>query len=199
MHRAHPESHAMLAVAWRLGTSGNQVATAMLTSAGLTVSLAIVFTAIVGLAAGWDIKQRRIPNGLALATVLLGTSFALVSRGVTDGAWAALGGAAVGLAVWLPWWWLGMMGAGDVKFFAAAAAWLGPRGALSAALVTALLGGVLAIGWLIARKLVRRIAGGARTVPGAEVVDERRSTVTLPYGVAMALGLGVAAWIPLIR
>jgi len=93
-----------------------------------------------------------------------------------------------------------MMGAGDVKFFAAAAAWLGPRGTLSAALVTALLGGVLGIGWVLARKLARNDAGGANTIaaPG-ERAGERASTVTLPYGVAMALGLGVAAWIPLIR
>ena len=171
----------------------------MLTSAGLTVGLAIVFTAIVVLAAGWDIRQRRIPNELALATVLLGMSFALVTRGVTEGAWGSLAGIAVGLAVWLPWWWLGMMGAGDVKFFAAAAAWLGPRGTLSAALVTALLGGVLGIGWVLARKLVRRDAGGANTIAAGEPAGEQAPTVRLPYGVAMALGLGVAAWIPLIR
>jgi len=171
----------------------------MLTSVRLDAGLTGLFTVLVGLAAGWDIKRRRIPNQLVIGIVLLGVMFALVSRGLPRGAWSAFGGIGVGLAVWLPWWWLGMMGAGDVKFFAAAAAWLGPRGALSAALVTALLGGLLAIGWVVARMLVRRIAGGAGTVSGAEIFDERRSTVTLPYGVAMALGLGVAAWIPLIR
>src|SRR5690348_18269572 len=157
------------------------------------------FTLLLVFAIAWDVRHRRIPNALVIATVSLGIAFALSSLGAKRGAVVAAEGMAVGLALWLPWWWFGMMGAGDVKFFAAAAAWLGPRGALSATLVTALLGGMLAIGWVVARMLVRRIAGGARTVPGAEVVDERRSTVTLPYGVAMALGLGVAAWIPLIR
>ena len=171
----------------------------MLTSASLTAILAILFTALVGLAAGWDIRKRRIPNALVIATVALGTAFALMTRGVTGGAWAALGGVGVGLAVWLPWWWLGMMGAGDVKFFAAAAAWLGPRGALSAALITALLGGLLAIGWAVARKLVSGSADGGETVAVAERPDAPRATATLPYGVAMALGLGLAAWIPLIR
>src|SRR6185312_13734559 len=171
----------------------------MLTSVRLDAGLTGLFTVLVGLAAGWDIKRRRIPNQLVIGIVLLGVMFALVSRGLPRGAWSAFGGIGVGLALWLPWWWFGMMGAGDVKFFAAAAAWLGPRGALSAALVTALLGGVLGIGWALARKLARNDAGGANTIAAGERAGERASSVTLPYGGARALGLGVAAWIPLIR
>jgi hypothetical protein len=51
----------------------------------------------------------------------------------------------------------------------------------------------------VARKLVRRDAGGANTIAADEGAGTRSPAVTLPYGVAMALGLGVAAWIPLIR
>jgi prepilin peptidase CpaA len=157
------------------------------------------FTLLLIFAIAWDLRHRRIPNALVIATISLGLAFALSSLGAKRGAAVAAEGMAVGLALWLPWWWFGMMGAGDVKFFAAAAAWLGPRGALSAALVTALLGGVLGIGWVLTRKLARRDAGGANTIAAGERAGERASTVTLPYGVAMALGLGVAAWIPLIR
>ncbi|HKS96938.1 MAG TPA: prepilin peptidase [Terriglobia bacterium] len=157
------------------------------------------FTLLLVLAIAWDIRHRRIPNALVIATISLGIAFALSTLGVVRGAVVAAEGMAVGMALWLPWWWLGMMGAGDVKFFAAAAAWLGPRGALSAALATALLGGVIGIGWVVARKLVRRDAGGANTIAADECAGERLPAVTLPYGVAMALGLGVAAWIPLIR
>ena len=157
------------------------------------------FTCLMILAASWDMRQRRIPNVLVIATLALGIAFALSTLGVSRGAEVATEGVAVGLALWLPWWWFGMMGAGDVKFFAAAAAWLGPRGALSAALIAALLGGVLGLLWVAARKLGRRDAGGANTIATDERAGERPPAVTLPYGVAMALGLGVAAWIPLIR
>jgi len=157
------------------------------------------FTLLLTFAIAWDVRHRRIPNALVIATISLGIAFALSSLGAKRGAVVAAEGMAVGLALWLPWWWFGMMGAGDVKFFAAAAAWLGPRGALSATLVTALLGGVLGIGWVLARKLVRMDAGGANTIAANERAGDRASIVTLPYGVAMALGLGVAAWIPLIR
>ncbi|HKT08532.1 MAG TPA: prepilin peptidase [Gemmatimonadaceae bacterium] len=157
------------------------------------------FTLLLVLAIASDVRHRRIPNALVVATISLGIAFALSTLGVVRGSMVAAEGMVVGLALWLPWWWFGMMGAGDVKFFAAAAAWLGPRGALSAALVTALLGGVLGIAWVLARKLVRSSAGDGRTVAAEEGAGARRATVTLPYGVAMALGLGVAAWIPLIR
>ena len=122
------------------------------------------FTLLLVFAIAWDLRHRRIPNALVIATISLGLAFALSSLGAKRGAAVAAEGMAVGLALWLPWWWFGMMGAGDVKFFAAAAAWLGPRGALSAALVTALVGGVLGIGWVLTRKLGRRDAGGANTI-----------------------------------
>jgi len=97
-----------------------------------------------------------------------------------------LEGAATGLVVWLPFWALGMLGAGDVKFFAAAAAWLGPRLALYAALLSALLGAMLALGWLFARAY--------RHEPGSSAALQRVDTI--PYGVAMAAGLAINAWYP---
>src|SRR5579872_5048215 len=156
------------------------------------------FTLLLVFAIAWDLRHRRIPNALVIATISLGIAFALSSFGTKRGAVVAAEGMAVGLALWLPWWWFGMMGAGDVKFFAAAAAWLGPRGALGAALITALLGGLIGIGWLAARAIARKKTGAAAST-AADSGAEGRATFTLPYGVAMALGLGVAAWIPLIR
>lgn len=157
------------------------------------------FTLLLVWAIASDVRHRRIPNTLVLATISLGIVFAVMSLGAAPGGAAAVEGLGVGLAFWLPWWWFGMMGAGDVKFFAAAAVWLGPRGALSAALLTALLGGVLAIGWVVVRKRVRKNAGSTNTTAAEERAGGQPPAVTLPYGVAMALGLGVAAWVPLIR
>ena len=61
----------------------------------------------------------------------------------------ALSGLALGFSIWIMFHVAGGMGAGDVKLFAAAAAWLGPGGAWRAALVAALAGGVLSLGALI--------------------------------------------------
>ena len=93
-----------------------------------------------------------------------------------------------------------------MKFFAASAAWLGPRLALDASLISAFLGGVLALVWVV-RRVVE--ANGAMEPPrqsvGAPVIrmssrDENEdavvSRVSLPYGVAMAVGLTLTAWFP---
>jgi len=163
-----------------------------------------VFTLLLVLAVGWDLRHRRIPNVLVIATISLGIAFALTTLGVVRGAVVAAEGVAVGLALWLPWWWFGIMGAGDVKFFAAAAAWLGPRGALGAAVITALFGGILGVCWLVARALAGRRAAPGVAAPashdeGGESVTGGPERASLPYGVAMAIGLGVAAWAPLFR
>jgi prepilin peptidase CpaA len=89
---------------------------------------ATALAAFLTVAAVWDLRQRRIPNPvvawftvLALALAASGGRFA-----------AALAGLAVGLAVLLPAFSAGALGAGDVKFFAAVGVFLGPRLTLSA-------------------------------------------------------------------
>jgi Flp pilus assembly protein protease CpaA len=99
-----------------------------------------------------------------------------------------------------------MLGAGDVKFFAAAAAWLGPRLALEAALTSAVFGGVIALVWLLSRawpsNAKAQIPGVAAdsTRDNCEKVggerDATQRSVSLPYGVAMAAGLAITAWFP---
>ena len=173
----------------------------------LDVASVITFTLLMVVAAGSDARHRRIPNGLVLATVVLGALFATASVGPRDAAVRVLEGSGTGFLMWLPFWGLGMMGAGDVKFFAASCAWLGPRLALNAALASALLGGALAIAWLVWRAGARRAA--ASSVAGIGISEQvereesggggrgaKRQDVTLPYGVAMAAGLAITAWFP---
>jgi prepilin peptidase CpaA len=165
------------------------------------------FSLMMVLSAGWDIRYRRIPNALSLATFTFGV---VVAAGLLDPREAvirALGGAATGFAVWLPIWALGMMGAGDVKFFAAASAWLGPELAIVAALATALFGGALALCWLLWR--ARVASSSCNAIGQADAITRgrfgrcdnpgspeaaRRLSATLPYGVAMAAGLATSAW-----
>ena len=100
-----------------------------------------------------DLMTHRIPNNLlipALAFALLASS---VAGGIT-GLALSLAGMGVGLAMLLPVYALGAMGAGDVKLLAVAGAFLGPHGALMAGLFTFIAGAVLGLFW-IAHRLLR--------------------------------------------
>jgi prepilin peptidase CpaA len=145
-----------------------------------------LLTALLLAACVTDVRARRIPNALVLAVV--GAAFAraalVVWAGTPDAGLAAgLGdaalGAVAGLALWLPLYAVGAFGAGDVKLFAAAAAWLGPAGVPSAALYAALAGGVLGLAWLATTRVPA--LGGARP--------------RVPYGVAIAAGVLGAVWV----
>lgn len=99
---------------------------------------------ILTAAALFDLRFRRIPNFLtypAMAAALVYHSAQFGWPGFLMGA----SGIAVGLAVFLAFFILGGMGAGDVKLMGAVGGLLGPKGALLAALYTALAGGVYAL------------------------------------------------------
>lgn len=146
-----------------------------------------------------DVRSRRIPNAAVAAIALTGLAASLLSSPPWHSLLLAFGGIATGLVIWLPFYALRMMGAGDVKLFAAAAAWLGPRGALDGALLAALAGGVLAIGFLVAERgavltmfQLRSAVRAPHTLRGATA--SRGSSV--PYGLAMAAGILGAAYLP---
>jgi prepilin peptidase CpaA len=174
------------AIAFDIGHIASDSSITVFASSGVNPTFAAAFSILMVAAAGLDIRYRRIPNVLSLVVLAIGAAFVMTLMPRREAAMTVLGGAATGLIVWLPFWMLGMLGAGDVKFFAAAAAWLGPRLALYAALLSALLGAVLALGWLFARAY--------RHEPGSAAAMKRGDTI--PYGVAMAAGLAINAWFP---
>jgi prepilin peptidase CpaA len=151
-----------------------------------------------------DLRTRRIPNELVLSILVTGWVFALTA----EDPWRALGlsvaGTAIGFAIWIAFYLFGVMGAGDVKFFAAAGAWLGPGATWRAALVAAVVGGLLAVVVLVMEKrlgvVLRRMALAASSaslasLPEQAVVADAKSR-PLPYGVALAVGALVVAWVP---
>jgi prepilin peptidase CpaA len=111
----------------------------------------------------------------------------------------ALASAALGFSIWFPFYLFRMLGAGDVKLFAAASTWLAPSLVLESALATALVGGALALFWFFrsqgAKLATVRLLHATRQ-PGilreALPVTSRHQRV--PYGVAMTLGLLVTVW-----
>ncbi len=146
-----------------------------------------------------DVRSRRISNRLVLALAVLGVAFSIATVSPGTGIVRALLGFALGFALWLPFHAIGMIGAGDVKLFAAASCWLAPSQVLSAALFSALAGGLLSIA-----ALVLAHGFGITTLRLAEVIRDPtvvRSPLavpaesrTLPYGLALTIGLGIAGF-----
>ena len=100
--------------------------------------------AIAAAASVTDLSSRRVPNALTFPAVVAGVA----AHGLLPGGQGpvfAIGGALVGLAVFLPFFALGGMGGGDVKLMAALGAWIGPAPIVWTALYGAVAGGVMAI------------------------------------------------------
>ena len=160
----------------------------------------VVFTAILLAAAAGDLRTRRIPNRLVLLLAVLGVIYSVAAGPVIEGFTRAGGGLLTGLGIWLPFYALGWLGAGDVKLFAAAGTWLGPMGALEGAVMGALAGAVLALGWMVKERGMRgtvEVIGMSAETPSLLTPSGKNSSrSTLPYGIAIAFGAIWAGWVP---
>jgi prepilin peptidase CpaA len=146
-----------------------------------------------------DVRTRRIPNYLTLGGALAGLLFQTIVSG-WPGLLQAAGGLAIGFALMLPFYILAGMGAGDVKAMAALGAWLTPRTSLALFCYMALAGGIVALGMLIWRRDLWRLRRGwdflvnLVLTQGRGMVSQVESPTqapagTMPYGVAIALGM----------
>lgn len=169
---------------------------------GSPVALAagLVFTTILVAAAIGDLRTRRIPNKLVAVLAVSGIAFSITRMPIIAGLVQGGGGIIAGLALWLPFYVMGWLGAGDVKLYAAAGAWLGPARAVEGALVGALFGAVLAVVYMLKSQGIKQTAetlGMAAATP--EMLARPSGTgkrSVLPYGVAIAFGALWAAWMP---
>jgi prepilin peptidase CpaA len=147
---------------------------------------------LVGLAAAADdLARRRIANWIPAAALAGGFGWQIGQNGVLTGSLHALGGTAVGFAVFLIFYLMGGMGGGDVKLMAGFGALLGLPGVLWAALWTAAFGGVIAIGavaWQTVRGAGRRILRRTATISGGD----REMQGSIPYAPAIVLGVWLA-------
>lgn len=155
-------------------------------------------------AACWfDLRTRHIPNIVTFGGAALGVLYSVATHG-WPGLLASAGGWLTGVAVFLPFFLLGGMGAGDIKLVAAIGAWLGPLAALWVALYAALAGGVLAVvvalstGYFreafrnIGRLLAHWRLADVRPLP--EVTLEGTRGPRLPYALPIAVGAVLAIW-----
>src|SRR6478735_7940600 len=108
-----------------------------------------VFSVLLVIACVTDVRWRRIPNALVLTLALTGFAFSVWVEPWLAGFGRATGGLALGFGIWIVFFVIGAIGAGDVKLFAAAGAW-------RAALVGAAIGGMLAIAMLVRERRARQ-------------------------------------------
>lgn len=159
----------------------------------LTLIAALFCAAII-----WtDFAYRKVPNAVlitAMAAVGLAFPLGLIPE---PGIASRLLGFTLGLLVMLPFYVLGQMGAGDVKFFAVAGLLTGPVGLVTVWVVGSLLAFVHAL-LVRAREtvvvrvwadhvagLLRRLAGTAPSVSTGQANEVRG----IPYAAYLAVGL----------
>ncbi|MDP9055379.1 MAG: prepilin peptidase [Acidobacteriota bacterium] len=115
----------------------------------------ILLGILVAIAAVFDIRFRRIPNWLVLAGIIAGLAWNSSVAG-----WSGLGRGAAGLGLgfilYFPLYLIRARGAGDVKLLAAVGAVTGPGNCLWIFLLTAVLGGLIALVMLMFRGRVRK-------------------------------------------
>ena len=166
---------------------------------GLTIDFvypaAALLCAIIG--AVYDVRSRRVPNLLTLPAILFGLLLHLVLGG-----WRQLGSAlAAGLIcgfIFLILNIAGGMGGGDVKLITAVGCIAGLPRTGYLLILTALAGGVMALGLVLYRGRVKETVSniGALAVhhrheglaPHPELNIANAQTLRLPYAVAIAVG-----------
>jgi prepilin peptidase CpaA len=159
----------------------------------------VVLCALLAAACVSDLRTRRIPNALVVVTAIAGVIFSAVTKSFAIGLTQAGAGLLTGLAIWIPFYALRMLGAGDVKLFAAAATFLGARSAVDAAVYTALYGGALALLYMILNSGLRSTAirlGSAMHQPSLLQNPTTSNRRRMPYAFAIAAGVITVLLLP---
>lgn len=150
---------------------------------------------MVVIAAVTDIGSRRIPNVLVAGGLVIALILQVFLP--VGGSWQAwLFGALTGLLMFLPFYILRGMGAGDVKLMAAVGSFAGPSLALKIGIATFIIGGIWSLVVIIAKGKLRETGGALRALMlpvlmrtgGVPSVLPGTSVGRIPYGVSIALG-----------
>lgn len=150
---------------------------------------------VLAVATFTDLRNRRIPNWLVAPFFVVGVAVSCWFGG-WHGLGHSLGGAGLGLLIYGFLFWMGGMGAGDVKLAAAIGAWIGPNQLFFALVVTAMVGGVMAIGWAAFGGFLKELLNGASDLTFGWQKREVREEMALsnpkrrkmPYAPAIAIG-----------
>jgi prepilin peptidase CpaA len=157
------------------------------------VAVLLVIAAIID---GWKLK---VPNWLTFPMILAGWVYSGTCFG-WEGLGHSVAGTALGLALLLPAYAIGGMGAGDVKLLAGVGAWVWATDTFYAFCVSTVIGGMIAVCMILARRgwakhhaqfwvilheiFTVRDANQLSTI----AADRKSSMLLLPYGIPIAIG-----------
>jgi Flp pilus assembly protein protease CpaA len=160
------------------------------------VLVAFVVTIIVT-----DWRWHRIPNVITYPTMLVGLLLGVLESagraGFPGGVFSGgiidhVGGLALGFLIAWPFYAGGGLKAGDGKFLMAVGAIKGMGFLLVGAAYGAFIGGLIAIGFIVARRIAARRAGTGESMSAL-------LHTWIPYGVALGLGALVALAVEMTR
>lgn len=144
-----------------------------------------------------DLRSRKIPNWLVLPFLAAGITVSARLHG-WHGVGQSLAGLGLGALLYGILFFVGGMGAGDVKLCAAIGAWIGPAQLVLALVVTGIVGGVMAVCWAFFGGFLGELFKGAgdlvfgwrdrglRSSP--ELTLDNPKARKMPYGPAIAIG-----------
>lgn len=132
-----------------------------------------IVLALSTLIAWGDLLHYRISNRAVLLTLMMGLVWN-ASNALWIGAAMGLLGVLVGFVLLVPFYAMGGVTAGDVKWLAALGAWYGPRGIVGVFLVSSILLGVFCL-----VSIAYRYIGMVRQTPRAGLAMESRGTLGL--------------------
>ena len=148
------------------------------------LTVAILLTGVLSWASITDLANRKIRNLTVLTALALFVPWAAMSTGhavildLEAGAIALLAGVAIYAAGW--------MGAGDAKLFAAASLFLGLQDLLALTMLTALVGGAMAVISLVSRP--------TRAMTMMTMRGKGDFGRGIPYGVAISIATALLLW-----
>lgn len=161
----------------------------------LDIHLAILVV-LVAAATIVDIREHRIPNWIVATGLLLAVGFHMLAPS-GKGQMFTLAGLAVGMTALMPFYVMGVMGAGDVKLMGMVGAFIGTAAIVSTVLTTMIAGGILALLTSAYKRTLPTLVANLRTMivqrqirepGGATAGAGSKSAGKLPYAVAIAAG-----------
>ena len=141
------------------------------------------------IATGEDLWRRRVSNVITGPAFLIGLSLNVILAGSSDlGYLSGLGnsllGGLIGFVAFLPFFLKGGMGGGGIKLMAAFGAILGRERIILAAILAAISGGLMAVLYLLGRKVWRAVKG--KSLEPATTPDLK---AYIPYAPAISIGV----------
>ncbi|HSU60783.1 MAG TPA: A24 family peptidase [Bryobacteraceae bacterium] len=153
--------------------------------------------AVLAVAVFTDLRSHRIPNWLVFPYLIGGMVASMITHGLAGLGHSALGVLMASLVLGI-FCWLGGMGMGDLKLYAAIGAWIWPPQLAVALVMTGVAGGVMALCWAAAGGFLKDSLLGAGSLvfglakrgfrPHPELVLNNPRARRMPYAPAIAIG-----------